>query len=287
MVRSVLTVLSPAWKWLLDFSVPPFFFLLGLPMLCLFSAFPPQNACCQQDNHLCFLFLQMHWKSWSSGCMWCITRLKMKTKAIAARLCFLRCSENYSSVILSGAGVFWSAHLCTSIHLNLLFVNPLFLTSVALNLSISKTALPDIGSDFCVQPGAGTDYSYGCLLIRVILRFCETTCSQNARQKAPPYRFPVPLLPPSQSQYLFSMLSKPMLLLCLILSSPAFWTASGAILSLQATCSQVSNSSSDAEHPNTGTYWGLSIRELDDRERDALWSVSLFMKFISTNSLSV
>lgn len=111
-----------------------FFFLLGLPMLCLFSAFPPQNACCQQDNHLCFLFLQMHWKSRSSGCMWCITRLKMKTKAIAARLCFLRCSENYSSVILSGAGVFWSAHLCTSIHLNLLFVNPLFLTLVDIHI---------------------------------------------------------------------------------------------------------------------------------------------------------
>lgn len=167
MVRSVLTVLSPTWKWLLDFSVPPFFFffLLGLPMLCLFSAFPPQNACCQQDNYLCFLFLQMHWKSRSSGCMWCITRLKMKTKAIAARLCFLRCSENYSSVILSGAGVFWSAHLCTSIHLNLLFVNPLFLTLVALNLSISKTALPDIGSDFCVV--LCTARSWNWLFLRV------------------------------------------------------------------------------------------------------------------------
>lgn len=62
----------------------------------------------------------------------------------------LFCTSFFFFIGSSYAMFVWSAHLCTSIHLNLLFVNPLFLTLVALNLSISKTALPDLGSDFCV-----------------------------------------------------------------------------------------------------------------------------------------
>lgn len=127
MIRSVLIVLSSTWKWLLGFSVPPFISGIFLCYVCFLFLLPRSLLPRSQSLLLSFL-RQMLWKSWSSGGMWCITHLKVKIKAIAARLCFLRHSENYSSVIWSGTGIFWSAHLCTSIHLNMLMVNPFFLT---------------------------------------------------------------------------------------------------------------------------------------------------------------